>query len=247
MRFLSLFSGIGGFDLGLERAGMECVGQVEIDPFCRAVLAKHWPNVKRMEDVRTVRGNEFGWVDVLAGGVPCQPSASGGRRLGKEDPRWLWPEYTRIVRVLRPDWLIPENPRGFLTLPDSRSVLRELEQEGYELGPLLLSAEHLGASHRRDRFWIVGYSDRIRQQAKIHEGELRAKIAEVPRDSSVGTMRTSWPPRPSHVDSIQVDPDGFPRGLVGFARRNALRALGNAVVPDVAEVIGRAIMAAHLK
>lgn len=244
MKVLSLFSGIGGLDLGLERAGMRVVGQVEIDPFCRAVLAKHWPGVKQMADVREVKGDEFGPIDAIAAGVPCQPSAQGGRRLGAADERWLWPEFVRIVRRARPDWIVPENPRGFVTMPDAAGVVGELEDAGYIFRPLLLGARHIGSTHRRDRYWMVGYSDRIGQQAKVHVPKLRQARREVSRDSFVGSMRTAWPPRPSHVHQVPRMADGLPRGVVGFTRSNSLRALGNAVVPQVAEVIGRAILEA---
>src|SRR6266487_3849645 len=101
MRFGSLFSGIGGLDLGLERAGMECRWQVEIDPYCQAVLRKHWPGVPKYEDVRTI-SDELERVDLVCGGFPCQPVSLAGRRRGAADERWLWPEFARLLRVLRP-------------------------------------------------------------------------------------------------------------------------------------------------
>ena len=103
MKFLSLFSGIGGLDLGLERAGWECIGQVEIDPFATAVLEKHWPDVRRWRDVKEIRADDVlehaGRPDAIVGGFPCQPWSSAGKRLGTADPRHLWPEYYRLVRL----------------------------------------------------------------------------------------------------------------------------------------------------
>ncbi len=105
MKVGSLFSGIGGLDLGLERAGMEVVWQVEIDDFCNKVLAKHWPDVARYRDVRTV-GDDLEHVDLICGGFPCQPVSVAGKRNGKEDERWLWPDYLRIVRIVKPRWVL---------------------------------------------------------------------------------------------------------------------------------------------
>lgn len=167
MKFLSLFSGIGGLDLGLERAAMTCVGQVDIDPFCRAVLAKHWPDVPRMENVRDVSGDEFGPVDLVCGGVPCQPASCAGKRKGSDDDRWLWPEFARIVRATRCSWFLAENVRGFLSLPVAGGVIRDLEGAGYEVRTVLLGAHHVGAPHRRDRIWIVGrLADASRDESK---------------------------------------------------------------------------------
>jgi len=115
---LSLFSGIGGLELGLERAGMTVVGQVEIDPWCRKVLAKHWPEVPRHDDVRTCvdwwRSEPRPAVHVVAGGFPCQPASSAGLRLAQDDERWLWPAMARVVRELRPEYVVLENVVGLL-------------------------------------------------------------------------------------------------------------------------------------
>lgn len=160
MRYLSLFSGIGGFDLGADRAGWTCIGQCEIDPFCRAVLAKHWPTVWRHDDVRTltaemVREN-CGAVDFVIGGPPCQPSSTAGKRKGAQDERWLWGETIRLIRELGPRWFVLENPLGFMSMPDSRGVFSDLERAGYEIRPVVLGADDCGAPHRRKRVWIVG-------------------------------------------------------------------------------------------
>jgi hypothetical protein len=109
---LSLFAGIGGLELGLERAGMTVVGQVELDPFCRRVLAKHWPEVPRHDDVRTCvdwwRREPRPPVHVVAGGFPCQPVSEAGRKLAQADARWLWPEMAKVIRAIRPVWVIGE-------------------------------------------------------------------------------------------------------------------------------------------
>ena len=118
MNVLSLFSGIGGLDLGLQRAGMTIAGQVEIDPWCRKVLAKHWPEVPRHDDVRTCAGwwGERPVPDLICGGFPCQPVSSAGRRVAQSDPRWLWPLMAGVVAELRPGWVVIENVPGLLRL-----------------------------------------------------------------------------------------------------------------------------------
>src|SRR6266851_8442566 len=100
--FGSLFAGIGGLDLGLERVGWQCRWQVEIDPFCTDVLTHHWPEVPKYGDIRQLTGSELGAVDLVCGGFPCQPHSVAGKRRGKADERWLWPEFERILRRVRP-------------------------------------------------------------------------------------------------------------------------------------------------
>lgn len=163
MKVLSLFSGIGGFEIACEWAGMEIIGQVEIDPFCQKVLAKHWPHVKRMGDIKQVRGDEFGAVDIIVGGVPCQPASVAGKRRGTEDDRWLWPETLRIVKTVRPKWCVFENPSGILSLQGGVSfdnILSEMEREGYEVRAYSIPACAVGAPHKRERVFIVAYTEK---------------------------------------------------------------------------------------
>lgn len=320
MRFLSLFSGIGGLDLGLERAGMTCVGQVEIDPYCRAVLAKHWPKVPQHDDVRTwtYDGTE---IDLVCGGVPCQPASCAGKRKGAADERWLWGEFLRVVSAVRPAWVLAENVRGFLSLADSARVFDGLEAMHYEIGTLVLGAHHVGAPHKRDRVWIVAHAghrgepDGSRAPGRTigeRQSEWREPGRRGPRQlgqpvgtgleglghvgaTAHATRCPSRPGEPQHeweaprlvntrvvlvaggtpeqgrrpstrvaavgasVGSIDgehariglIEPrvglstHGLPRRLAGLARRNALKALGNGCVPQVVEVIGRAIIEAH--
>jgi DNA (cytosine-5)-methyltransferase 1 len=165
MRFLSLFSGIGGADYGLEMAGLKCGGQVEIDKFCQKVLEKHWPKVKRMGDIYGVKGDEFGRIDVIWASPPCQPASQAGKRKGTGDDRWLWGETFRIVRNVKPTWCLFENVRGLLTLEHGLvfdKLLSELEEIGYELQPFIIPACGLNAPHRRDRIWIIAHSKSIR-------------------------------------------------------------------------------------
>lgn len=163
MRFVSLCSGIGGIDLAAEMAGMEIVGQVEIDDYCRAVLAKHWPEVPRLRDLKEMRGDEFGAIDVLAGGIPCQPWSVAGQQRGAADDRHLWPAMRRIIARQRPTWVVVENVSGFarLALDD---VCTDLDFLFYAVTAFMVPAAAIGAPHLRERVFVVAYaSDRQRQ------------------------------------------------------------------------------------
>jgi len=162
MTFGSLFSGIGGIDLGLERAGMECRWQVEIDPYCRKVLAKHWPDVRRYEDVREVGSDNLKPVDLIAGGFPCQDVSVAGKRAGiKEGTRsGLWFEFHRIICELRPSYVIVENVPGLLANGMGR-VLGDLAEIGYDAEWEVLSAADVGAPHLRRRVFIVAYTTEL--------------------------------------------------------------------------------------
>lgn len=156
--FGSLFTGIGGLDLGFERAGMVCAYQVEIDDFCQKVLAKHWPNVPRFKDVKNVGKQNLPTTDVICGGFPCQPHSLAGQRRGADDDRNLWPEYLRIVDELRPGVVVGENVPGIITSMLDK-VLFDLEGIGYTAQTFIVPACAFGAPHRRDRIWIVAYSN----------------------------------------------------------------------------------------
>lgn len=161
---LSLFSGIGGLDLAAEWAGIETVGQCEWAEYPTKVLEKHWPNVPRWKDIKTLTGESFyertgrRTVDIISGGFPCQPFSVAGKQRGKEDDRYLWPEMVRVIKELRPTWIVGENVAGIvrMALPD---ILSELEACGYRTRTFLVPACAVGARHRRYRVAIVGYSE----------------------------------------------------------------------------------------
>ena len=161
---LSLFSGIGGIDLAAEWAGIKTVGQCEWAEYPTKVLEKHWPTVPRWKDIRTLTGKSFyektnrRTVDIISGGFPCQPFSVAGKRRGKEDDRYLWPEMVRVIKELRPTWVVGENVAGIvrMALPD---ILSELEACGYRTRTFLIPACAVGARHRRYRVAIVGYSE----------------------------------------------------------------------------------------
>lgn len=165
MNVLDLFSGIGGFSLGLGRAGFTTVAFCEIDSFCRAVLARHWPAVPIHEDIRELDGTQYrGSVDLVCGGPPCQPASIAGKRLGAEDDRWLWPEALRVAFEVRPEWLLFENPDDLTTLNDGvefEKVLSAMEGQGYEVQTFDIPACGVDAHHIRHRVWIVAHASRI--------------------------------------------------------------------------------------
>jgi DNA (cytosine-5)-methyltransferase 1 len=213
---LSLFTGIGGLDLGLERAGMRIVGQVEIDPFCRSVLERHWPRVPRHEDVRTCvkwwSHAERPRVDVLVAGFPCQPFSIAGPKLGRDDDRWLWPHTARVVRALRPPWVLLENVPGLLR-QGFGDVLGDLAAIGYDAEWESLPASAFGAPHRRDRVYAVAYP--YREHSGPEGGPSRG--------------RQLWTDLPSRVQETLADTKGNGRG----ARRTRGPAIGSASRPHV--------------
>jgi DNA (cytosine-5)-methyltransferase 1 len=262
MNVLDLFSGIGGFSLGLERAGMTTVAFCEVDPWCRKILAKHWPDVPCFDDVRTLKGEDVGSVQLICGGFPCQPFSQAGLRRGAEDDRHLWPEMFRIIKDIRPRWVCAENVAGHISM-GLDDVLSDLESEGYTAWPLVIPACAVDAPHRRDRVWIVANHDGERG------GTPRPNQTQVaPTAKTTATGQQSRPVADADPQGLQKwqgqDPGGqrsdgwtgvervcrwLPEPDVGRVangvprRVDRLKGLGNAVVPQIPEMIGRAIMA----
>lgn len=234
MNVLELFAGIGGIGLGLERAGMTVVGQVEIDPFCQAVLAKHWPEVPRHGDVLTCvewwRGRERPPVHLVAGGFPCQPASEAGRRLGTEDERWLWPEMAAVVEALRPPWIVWENVPGLLTR-GLDVVHADMVRLGYRHRVGWASACAVGAPHRRRRLFGISHTARLRRPAGwTFTRDSHEEDREGPGSAPIRIAE--WTDEPDVARVAYGVPNGMDRRT----------ALGNAVVPQVAEHIGRLIM-----
>jgi DNA (cytosine-5)-methyltransferase 1 len=227
LTFVSLFAGIGGLDLGLERAGMRCVGQVEIDEYATRVLAKHWPDVPRWRDVRDVGAHNLPACDLICGGFPCQDISEAGKREGLTGKRsGLWSEFARLVGEVRPRFVLVENVADLLVRGVDR-VLGDLAALGYDAEWSIVSACAVGAPHTRERLFIVAYRDSIISQR-------RAQIAEQRwADSSMDAYKRHWATEPD-VGRVVY---GVP------ARVDRLRGLGNAVVPQVAEYIGQLIIA----
>lgn len=154
----SLFSGIGGFDLGLERAGMQVIWQSEIDEFASRVLKKHWPDVPNLGDITKIDWSKVERPDVICGGYPCQPFSTAGKRGGENDARHLWPAMHNAIRILRPRYALMENVRGHLSLGFGR-VLGDLAEIGYDAEWQIIPAVAVGAPHKRERVFIVAYPD----------------------------------------------------------------------------------------
>jgi DNA (cytosine-5)-methyltransferase 1 len=159
LKLLDLFSGIGGFSLGLESTGFfETIGFVEKDKFCQKVLKKHWSNINIEEDIRNVRGERY-TADIITGGFPCQPFSVAGKRKSTADDRYLWDEMFRIIKEVKPRWIIGENVEGIVNINNGmvlRQVLNDLENEGFQSQCIIIPASGIGAWHQRKRIWIVG-------------------------------------------------------------------------------------------
>lgn len=250
MRIGSLFSGIGGLELGLEWAGVgDVVWQVEQNEFCRRVLARHWPDVERYEDVEEVGAKNLASVDLICGGFPCQDISSAGKGAGLAGSRsGLWFEYARIINELRPEWVVIENvASGARRWVDA--VCTHLGQLGYETLPVPLSAKDVGAPHLRKRIFLIAHAKREHLRIEPRgwggargQGEaLAAEHGEAGPTTDAkrldGGSRGSggWDGRPPEPTIRRVD-DGLSERLGN--RAPELRALGNAVVPQCAEVIG---------
>jgi len=182
MTFGELFAGIGGFSLGLERAGMTCKWQVEIEPYARAVLKKHWPEVPKHDDVRTFPPQGDYGVDLICGGFPCQDISVAGKGAGLAGARsGLWYEYARIIGELRPRYVIVENVAALLAR-GMGTVLGDLSSLGYDAEWHVIPASAVGAPHRRERVWIVGVRSRLGAEAhapRSHANRLGSHRAEV--------------------------------------------------------------------
>ncbi len=161
LKVLDLFSGIGGFALGLDSTGFfETVKFVEKDKYCQKVLRKNFPNIPIEEDIKNVEGKEYS-ADVVVGGFPCQPFSVAGKQKGTNDDRYLWPEMLRLIREIKPEFVIGENVQGLVNLQNGmvlRQVQDQLESEGFEVQCFLIPASGIGAWHQRYRVWIVGHS-----------------------------------------------------------------------------------------
>lgn len=246
----SLCTGIGGLDLGLERAGMTVSWQAEVDPYCRRVIAKHWPQVPNLGDIRTVDWSSVDRVDLICAGFPCQPFSSAGARRGVEDERWLWPYIADAVRVLRPRVLLVENVPGLLARTGGMGhVLGDLASCGYDTEWEVIPAAAVGAPHRRDRVFVVAYPHGGIESVFAVDAEVAGAPSLVRDAHSAPSDAHATAGRPRRAVGEPVgwgaEPDvprvadGIPDGM------DRRRALGNAVVPQVAEWIGRRILEAQ--
>lgn len=283
---LSLFSGIGGLDLAAEWAGFETVGQCEWADFPTKVLEKHWPDVPRWRDIRTLNGESFyertgrRTVDLISGGFPCQPFSVAGNQKGKEDERYLWPEMLRVIRELTPRWVIGENVPGILQIA-AADVVKDLERIGYNVAVFNFEAAAVGARHRRERVFFVANaafinsntwraeSTRQQRKARIANGSAAVENADcIRRGRQNVLLQQSWRAKfigaskvtsnaarvyverqcrgqremqPWRGNWWSVEPD-VGRVAHGVSSRvDRLKCLGNAVVPQQAYPIFKAI------
>lgn len=258
----SMFSGIGGFDLGFERAGFQVIWQAENDQYASKVLAQHWPNVPNYGDVTKVNWNAVPRPDVLTAGFPCQPVSWMGLNGGRRDSRWLWSEVVRCLRSLQPEYILLENvpallARGF------EAVLTDLSESGYDAQWNCVPASSAGAPQTRERLFVFAYPQVAHPEGHPFWPGLRESTApEVGRgrlgDSSSQTP-SQWSTEPDLggvaygvpevVDAAGrvIVPAKWEQGVkrAGYGipyRVERLRGLGNAVVPQVAEQLGHQIM-----
>lgn len=163
IKMISLFAGIGGFDLAADTLGWEILFQSEIDPFCLEVLKKHFPNIPKYGNINEINAKKYrGNVDVVAGGFPCQPFSNAGLQRGTEDPRFLWPAMYRVIQECRPTWVVAENVLGLIGNADGvvfEQVCVDLESEGYEVQPFIIPAAGKDSFQERKRVWIVACLD----------------------------------------------------------------------------------------
>lgn len=229
----SLFSGIGGLELGLEWAGLGPVlWQVEKDEFCRRVLAKHWPEVPRYEDVRSVRASQLPVVDIICGGFPCQDVSSAGIGGGLSAPRsGLWFEFWRIVKESSPRFVVVENVASGKARW-LRRVRHHLHMLGYRTRSLGIAARDVGAPHNRKRVFVVAYSDAELGEAR--DGHQQDGAGPLQPSGSGECDTPSWAFLENRSQT-GGDADGVPR------RMDRVASLGNAVVPQCAQVVGEVI------
>lgn len=271
---LSLFSGIGGLDLAAEWAGFTTVGQCEFADYPTKVLEKHWPDVPRWRDVRTLTKESFyertglRTVDVISGGFPCQPFSVAGKQKGKGDDRYLWPEMLRVITELRPRCVVGENVPGIIKIAAGQ-VVKDLERAGYHVVVFNFEAAAVGAWHRRSRVFFVGIADvadtaRERGQGRIafcaakpaeRCGQMQSDaesgngadvcntVCAGLQDRAAEAVRKSGP-REQHQRSgwwaAEPDVGRVAHGIP--ARVDRLKCLGNAVVPQQAYPIFKALM-----
>jgi len=193
LKLLDLFSGIGGFSLGFESTGFfETIGFVEKDKFCQKVLRKHWSNINIEEDIRNVKGERYA-ADIITGGFPCQPFSVAGKRKGTADDRYLWDEMLRVIREVKPRWVIGENVEGIININNGlvlRQVQTDLENEGFKIQCLVIPASGIGAWHQRKRVWIIAYSNprlsiRENKEIQTRRNATNSSSKDVPNSNSI--------------------------------------------------------------
>lgn len=241
MRYGSLFSGIGGFELGFERAGLCCDWQVECDQFCNELLSQRFPSAKKWDDIRTFRPGSGWYVDVICGGFPCQDISFAGNGEGLHGERsGLWADYYRIIRALRPRYIVVENVAAIIGR-GLDTVLGDLAALGYDAEWEVLSAQQFGAWHLRERMFIVAYPSSLRISGSFFGPEFsEARQGWESGEANLLSWNQAWPDvawrNGRCVGVVSRKDDGVPRWM------DRVRGLGNAVVPAISECIGRRLV-----
>ena len=230
LKLLDLFSGIGGFSLGLESTGyFQTIAFVEKDKFCRQVLQKNFNNIPIEEDIRNVRGSNYA-ADVITGGFPCQPFSVAGKRKGTADDRYLWDETIRVIAECKPIWFIGENVEGLININNGmvlRQVQTDLEEQGFQVQCIVIPASGIGAWHQRKRIWIVAYSDSNRHSNKIRGSSTKEeRISQEHRQDHNTTRKSSgassvWETNNQHVPNTDT---GF-----GIRENQEIQTRGNTI------------------
>ena len=268
---LDLFSGLGGFSLGLERTGhFKTVAFCDNDKYSKLIIDKHWKGTKIYNDVREINKEQFKkdgieFPEIITGGFPCQPFSVAGKKQGTNDDRHLWPEMFRIIQEFTPRWIIGENVKNITNIQDGmvfETVCTDLEREGYEVKAFNIPAAGVGAPHRRERIWIVAHSKSIESdvgKGKQHQEErerqlqIRGKNSDdantngerLQRHRSEYELRNSSEEEQTSGNSwwsVEPNVGRVANGVSGRVYR--LKGLGNSIVPQIAEEIGRAIIKA---
>ena len=248
---IDLFTGIGGFTLAAEWAGFRPIVFCEKDEYCQKILKRHWPNVPIVPDIKDFDGRGWRGATLLTGGFPCQPFSVAGKRRGKDDDRYLWHEMFRVISEARPRWVVAENVTGIIGLALD-DCLSDLESAGYSTETFIIPACAVGAPHRRDRVWIIAHNDSQRGKEYRPKHQLCQK-------KEAGT--SGWLHRSEIESRMGGGIHGFSEGMDGYLnpwdgnweadiprvvrsvpnRVKRLTALGNAIVPQVAYQIMKAI------
>ena len=212
LKHLDLFSGIGGFSLGLESAGLvQTVAFCDFDKYCQQILKKNFPDVHIYGDVKELNYDKLktdgiDTIDIITGGYPCQPFSVAGRKKGEEDPRHVWPEYFRLIKELRPSWVIGENVSGHIKL-GLDTVLENLESEGYSARTFSISASSVGAKHQRERIWIVAnarqHGGRIEPTGNT-ESTRRGPLETTERSADTDTISRSSKGEETLANSVEL-------------------------------------------
>ena len=217
-KILDLFSGLGGFSLGLERTGhFKTIAFCDNDKFSKLILDKHWKGVKIYDDVREITKEKFKedgipFPDIITGGFPCQPFSVAGKQKGTSDDRHLWPEMFRIIKAFKPRYVIGENVRGIINIQDGvvfETVCTDLESEGYEVQPFIIPAAGVGAPHRRERVWIVAVRSNVVNTVGNDEGrEISRSDEETRRIQEEHRTEHSATRQSSRTSSVRQSNDG---------------------------------------